>query len=288
MDKKIEKVYKEFRFLPGKMTIAMVCSIIILSLCVSVFLGSPFPYKEEIAFFTLWQNGWLVDKEYIIYIIIVISAIAALVWEIWRVKRVITQFTDILYKKCDAEALLEISKYGISYVPNRLYKNAGKADRKRKTVIIYFERFYVEALNAKGRYAESLEYLEQHWESNRNAKVYVLLWQNVKLNLACEQGNKEEYQKIFMSAVPAIKQNKLMAAQKLYMEENYKGAIELLENMKVQVCYEKVCQSYKLAECYMKQKKYDEAKECIKFVQEYGNTSVMKEKALAMEEQMEN
>ncbi len=288
MDKKIEKVYKEFRFLLGKMTIAMVCSIIILSLCVSVFLGSPFPYKEEFASFTLWQNGWLVDQEYIIYVIIVISAIAALVWEIGKVKRVIKSFTDILYKKCDAEALLEISKHALSYVPNQLYKNSRKADRKRKAVIIYFERFYIEALNAKGRYAESLEYLEQHWESNRNAKVYVLLWQNVKLNLACEQENKEAYQKIFQTVVRAIKQNKLMVAQKLYMEENYKGAIELLESMKVRVCYEKVCQSYKLAECYMKQRKHDEAKECIKFVLEYGNTSVMKEKALAIAEQIED
>ena len=189
MEDKVAKIYKEFTFLKWKAALIMICFIIILSLGVSIFLGSPFLHKETIDFIYVWQPGWLIEKEYLIYVIILISAIIASLVETWNIQRTIASVRNVLYKECDADLFLKIVDYGLKYAVNQSEHKNEK--NKYKLAYTYFERFYVEALNAKGRYVDALEYLEQDWKSNRNTTIYRLLIQNTKLNIACEQEDKK-------------------------------------------------------------------------------------------------
>ena len=282
MEDKAAKIYKEFIFLIWKVVFEMIGFIIILSLGVSMFLGSPFLHKEIIDFIYVWQPGWLTDKEYLIYVIIIISAIIASVEGTWNIQRSIVSVRNILYKECDADLLLEISVYGLKYAANQSDYKKEKIKNKYKLAYMYFERFYVEALNAKGRYADALEYMEQDWKSNRNTPIYQLLIQSTKLNIAYEQGDKKAYNEVFNAAAQRIKKSKLIVVQRLILEEDYHGAIEILEGMKPRVCYEKISQYWGFAKCYIKLGNFEKAKECIEFILSYGKNIIMREKALEM------
>ena len=280
MEDKVAKIYKEFTFLKWKAALIMICFIIILSLGISIFLGSPFLYKETIDFIYVWQLGWLTDKEYIIYVIIIIRAIIALVEGTWNIQKSIVSVRNILYKECDADLFLEIADYGVKYAANQSEHKNRNIKNKYKLAYMYFERFYVEALNAKGRYVDALEYLEQDWKSNRNTLIYWLLIPSTKLNIDYEQGDKNAYNEVFNASVRTIKKSKIMIAQRLILEEDYYGAIEMLEDMKPRVCYEKVSQYWGFAKCYIKLENFEKAKVYIDFILEYGKSTIMREKAL--------
>ena len=89
MEDKVAKIYKEFTFSKWKTLLVMISFIIILSLGMSIFLGSPFLHKETIDFIYGWQPGWLIEKEYLIYVIILISAIIASLVETWNIRNLI-------------------------------------------------------------------------------------------------------------------------------------------------------------------------------------------------------
>lgn len=280
MEDKVAKIYKEFTLSKWKTLLVMISFIIILSLGVSIFFGSPFLHKETIDFIYVWQPGWLIEKEYLIYVIILISAIIASLVEIWNIQRTIASVRNVLYKECDANLFLEIADCGLKYVTNQSEHKNEK--NKYKLAYTYFERFYVEALNARGRYVAALEYLENYWGSMRNITIYRLLIQNSKLNIACEQEDKKAYNEVFNVAMQRIKKSKVMIVQRLILEEDYHGAIEMLEAMKPRVCYEKVIQYWGFAKCYIKLGKYEKAKVYIDFILEYGKSTIMKEKVLEM------
>ena len=282
MEDKVAKIYKEFTFLKRKAALIMICFIIILSLGVSIFLGSPFLHKEIIDFIYVWQPGWLIEKEYLIYVIVIISAIVASLMETWNIQRTIVSVRNVLYKECDADLFLKISVYGLKYAADQSdYKN-GTIKKKYKSAYMYFERFYVEALNAKGRYADALEYIEQDWKSNCNTPIHQLLLQSTKLKIAYEQGDKKVYNDVFNASAQRIKKSKFIIAQRLILEEDYYGAIEMLEAMKPRVCYEKVSQYFGFAKCYIKLGNYEKAKVYIGFILEHVKSTIMKEKALEM------
>lgn len=288
MEDKVAKIYKEFTFSKWKTLLVMISFIIISSLGVSIFLGSPFLHKETIDFIYIWQPGWLIEKEYLIYVIIIISAIIASVEGTWNIQRSIVSVRNILYKECDADLFLEISVYGLKYAADQSdYKN-GKIKKKYKSAYMYFERFYVEALNAKGRYADALEYIEQDWKANRNTPIYQLLLQSTKLNIAYEQGDKKVYNEVFNVSAQRIKKSKVIIAQRLILEEDYYGAIEMLEGMQPRVCYEKVSQYWGFAKCYIKLGNYEKAKVYIDFILEHGNSCVAKEKAKILAQEIIN
>lgn len=50
MEDKVANVYKEYKYLTWKIVLIMICLIIIMSMGVSIFLGSPFLHKETIDF----------------------------------------------------------------------------------------------------------------------------------------------------------------------------------------------------------------------------------------------
>ena len=288
MEDKVAKIYKEFTFSKWKTLLVMISFIIILSLSVSIFLGSPFLHKETMDFIYVWQPGWLIEKEYLIYVIILISAIIASLVETWNIQRTIVSVRNVLYKECDADLFLEIADCGLKCVTNQSEHKNEKNKNKYKLAYTYFERFYVEALNAKGRYADALEYLENYWGSKRNTTIYRLLIQNTKLNMTCEQEDKKAYDEVFNVAMPRIKKSKVIIAQKLILEEDYHGAIEILEAMKPRVCYEKVSQYWGFAKCYIKLGNYEKAKVYIDFILEYGNSCVAKEKAKILVQEIIN
>ena len=96
MEDKVAKIYKEFTFSKWKTLLVMISFIIILSLSVSIFLGSPFLHKETMDFIYVWQLGWLIEKEYLIYVIVIISAIVASLMETWNIQRTIVSVRNVL------------------------------------------------------------------------------------------------------------------------------------------------------------------------------------------------
>ena len=282
MEEKIEKMYCDCKRIVKKALVGLSIGVIVLMLIVSIFLGPPFPYKEEILFFSFWQKGWFFEKKYVIFLIYAIVFIPTFIWELYEMLKGLNVFRDMLYRECDALALLKVAKLGIDYVPEKVYRRRNKAIRMQKKMRIHFERFYVEALNACGFSSEALKYLEKKWKSKRNSRLYKFLLQNTRLILAYTEEDMEKYMEIYEQAVPAIRKSPLIKAQKKCMEKQYMDAIGLLKDMKYHYLYEKVSAEYIIGCCYYKLGEYSEAAEHLMFVIESGNTRIVKEKAIEL------
>lgn len=285
MEQKIEKVYLDYQRIQKKGLAGFVGTVILLTAVASIFLGPPIPHKEEVLFFTVRDKGWLLEKPYLFILILASAAIFVVAWEIYVILKELNSIRNLLYKECDAQALLEFARAGMDYEPKSICKNSKKAERMRRGMEAYFERFYVEALNGCGRAGEALEYLENKWRS-RHRRIYRLLEQNTRLILAFEDGDTEKYVQIYEEALPQIKNSLSIKAQKKYMEKQYEEGIGVLKQKKSTFLYEEVLAKYMLGRCCYELGDYEEAGEYLMFVIEHGGTTAVREKAARLSQKL--
>lgn len=278
MQKQVEKTFYEFKRLQKRINMRVILCPCILIIFVSLMLGSPIPYKQKVLFFSLWQKGWILEKPYIVIMICVASTIYTGIYYARGIIKLFDFYKELLYIKCDAKALHEELQYALEYIPYSLYRTKNKAVRKKKILQVFFEKFYIEELNARGLYEEALTYMDNNWKSRKQTKLFKMLKQNLELNIAYEEGDLKKYMNVYNCAISDIKINSMVMAQMKFMQYQYEEAIELLKKVKGRYLLEKVILNYKLGECYFRMNNYELAKESFQFVIENGNTLVYKEK----------
>lgn len=280
MEQQIEKTYIELKKIRRNVVWVLLLCMALLIVVVSIFLGSPFPYKQNVLFFSVRQQGWILDKPYI-YFICLISLVSAYIWEMIKIESLIKPYRILLYEECDAAALQQAAKMGIEFDLSSYYKNKKRADNVKNDFLIWFEILYVQALNAGGLYSEALEYLKHEWKSKKR-KFHKLLLQNVQLNVFYMEKTWDEYENIYQNAVPEIKKDVLIKAQHMCMEKRYADAIEILKDTKYKHRFQEVSAKYRLGVCYYELGEYSKAAEYFIFVIEHGNTMLVKEKAIKL------
>ena len=286
MEKQLEEFYQKYKKIGKKGVIRLLVFMAIGIAIVSIFLGNPFPYKVDAVIVTYWAQGWILANGYIFYIILLISFVCALIWEGRYLLQLVNRFRNILYEECDAQGLLEIAELGISFIPEKVYRTSQKANRAHRAIRVYFERYYIEALNAKGEYEQAQHYLEYEWKSKKG-KGYQQLLQNICLNIAYKERNLDKYMEIHGNAVPAIKKSMLLQSQMKSLEKDYQEALNILNGLQPKFLYEKVNVSFKTVECLCELGRYEEAKAHIQFVIENGNTVILKQRAEVLNAKMQ-
>ncbi len=281
MEDNIRKIYKKPMFIWYGIDCITLSFLILFTSIACMVLGSPFPRKVEVLFMEAWEAGWILSEPYLPYCIGIISYILSGGIRKWQWGKVWSPIRDILYQKCDADLFLQYSLSGIEYIPNIREKKFDKM-QEYKLKLMYFEIFYVRALNAKGKYKESLEYLERHWKSYKKKKIFRHLVEETKLKISYEEKNEISYDKIYRGSVRTIKKNKVLAAKGLILQRKYDEAIEVLERIPPRYCYEKIEIFYYIAYCYGQLNNEKKVQEYIGIVIENGNNTMIKEKALEL------
>lgn len=281
MEDNIRRIYKKPMFIWWRIDCITLGFIILLSSIASIFLGTPFSRKVEVLFIEVWEDGWIWNEPYLPYCIGIISLVLSGRIRKWQWEKVWGPIRNILYQKCDADLFLQYSLSGIEYTPNSREK---KFDKKweYKIKLMYFEIFYVKALNAKGKYEDSLKYLERHWKSYKKKKILRHLLEETKLKISYEEKDQISYDKIYRGSVRTIKKNKVLAAKGLILQKKYNEAIEVLERITPRFCYEKIEIFYYIAYCYGQLNNEKKVQEYIGIVIENGNNTMIKEKALEL------
>lgn len=138
---------------------------------------------------------------------------------------------------------------------------------------------YALALMGNARLEESRRYLNEEWSGKKKERLYKQTVLNLDLVEAYQQQDADRYNELYDRADRSIKRNKLFGAEKLFLEHQYKQAIDFLEGYRVRTAYDKVIRSYILGQCYDNLGDRKNAEDCMQYVLEYGNTMPCKAKA---------
>lgn len=109
---------------------------------------------------------------------------------------------------------------------------------------------YALALMGNAQLEESRRYLNEEWSGKKKERLYKQTVLNLDLVEAYQQQDADRYNELYDRADRSIKRNKLFGAEKLFLEHQYKQAIDFLEGYRVRTAYDKVIRSYILGQCY--------------------------------------
>lgn len=98
---------------------------------------------------------------------------------------------------------------------------------------------------------------------------------------AFQQQDTDRYNELYNRAGRSFKKNRNFGAEKLFLEHQYKQAVDVLKGYKVKTAYSNVIRFQLLGQCYDNLGDRKRAEECMRYVLEYGNT--MPAKAMAEE-----
>lgn len=126
---------------------------------------------------------------------------------------------------------------------------------------------------------ESRRFLNEEWIGKKKAGIYKNTVFNLDLVEAYQQQNAERYNELYGRAGRSFKKNRLFGVQKLFLEHQYKQAIDVLEGYKVKTVYNNVIRSQLLGLCYDNLGDRKRAEECMRYVLEHGNTMPARAKA---------
>lgn len=284
MEEKIKGIYKAPVYRLGAVDLITLGLIIGFTSFISLFLGTPYTQIIYVGPWNFVDEGWFVTDRYIFYGVLIASVVLSIIIRKKRWEKALGPIRDILYVNCDVELFLKYSTCGIEYASNLLGKKYVEKYRC-KVKLVNFEEFYVEGLNAKGKYNDALEYLEKSWKSPKQRNKYYLLLQKTRLFIAYHEKDIEFYKVLLEKSLSAIKKDKIVVAKSLILQDEYGEAIKILEKLEPKYCYEKVEKHYIIANCYMELNDAEKAKEYIGFVIENGNNTMIREKALELFEE---
>ena len=126
---------------------------------------------------------------------------------------------------------------------------------------------------------ESRRFLNEEWIGKKKAGIYKNTVFNLDLVEAYQQQNAERYNELYGRAGRSFKKNRLFGVQKLFLEHQYKQAVDVLEGYKVKTVYNNVIRSQLLGLCYDNLGDRKRAEECMRYVLEHGNTMPARAKA---------
>ena len=179
-------------------------------------------------------------------ILLALCAVAAIFLALLRVSLKILKgfkvFDDILQRQCDPKQYLAVISYGVSYGKELRLKGY------QKSVFLLMQQRYALALMGNARLEESRRYLNEEWSGKKKERLYKQTVLNLDLVEAYQQQDADRYNELYDRADRSIKRNKLFGAEKLFLEHQYKQAIDFLEGYRVRTAYDKVIRSYLLGQ----------------------------------------
>lgn len=233
---------------------------------VSLFLGNPFPHRENVLFFSVWDYGWIHTDPYFIVLCGAVSLSLWLVWVCAVIQRDLTVIDKMFLQQCDAERYLEAAQYGVSY---------GKSLKLRgfqKTVFLMLQQRLAAALIANEQLEVCREFLSEKWTGKKNSRLYKQAVLNLDLVEAYHQQDVDKFSSLLQQAGAAFKKNKLFAAEQIFLEQKYGEAVEFLETYEGKNPYHEVLRQYLKGKCFDRLGKEQQAEVCMRYVSVHGNT----------------
>ena len=256
-----------------KNALSAVVFYFLMMIIVSIFFGNPFSHRETLLFFEVWEPGWISTRPYLLALCAVAAIFLALLRVSLKILKGFKVFDDILQRQCDPKQYLAVISYGVSYGKELRLKGY------QKSVFLLMQQRYALALMVNAQLEESRHYLNTGWIGKRKAGIYKNTVLNLDLVEAFQQQDTDRYNELYNRAGRSFKKNRNFGAEKLFLEHQYKQAVDVLKGYKVKTAYSNVIRFQLLGQCYDNLGDRKRAEECMRYVLEYGNTMPCKAKA---------
>ena len=273
MEEKIIKLYKKWKGGRIKNSLFAVVFYFLMMIIVSIFFGNPFSHRETLLFFDVWEPGWISTRPYLLVLCGAAAIFITLFMVGYKILKSFKEFDDILQQQCDPKQYLAVTGYGVSYGKELRLKGY------QKDVFLLMQQRYVLALMTNAQLEESRKFLNEEWIGKKKAGIYKNTVFNLDLVEAYQQQNAERYNELYGRAGRSFKKNRLFGVQKLFLEHQYKQAVDVMEGYKVKTVYNNVIRSQLLGLCYDNLGDRKRAEECMRYVLEHGNTMPARAKA---------
>lgn len=243
---------------------------------ISLFCGSPLPYKEQKILGQALRSGWIIGKGYLLIICVIFAANASVgssFVAVAKIRHELSRVDCVLLHNCDVKRYLETMEFAVSYGKELHFKGY------QKTVFNLIQQRYVMALITQHLFEEAEVYLSTQWVGNKNTVLYKHSKMNLRLVTYYYGKNVQEFNQLYQQAPAVFQKNKLFRAYSFILNNQLAETVELLSGYKENKPYYEVKRNDLLGRCYAALGKIQEAKECIEYVAEYGNTMPYKEQA---------
>ena len=266
MKEQIVKLYEKQK--RGQFKAVGICVITYFAMLgiISMFLGSPFPHKTQILFMETMVNGWISTHDYLLILCGIIGIFTGIGSILYQILRDFRQLDRILMEECDTKKYLEIMEYAVSYGTEMKQKDF------QKSVFMLAQQRYVLALSAEHHFSKAIAYLQNHWQGKRTTNLYKNTMLHVNLAISFENRNLEKFKELYLRAEKLFHKNKVLMAEKYFLEEKYTDAVNILHNSKGKMIYHEVLKQYILAMCYEALREQEQVVVCMEYVAKYGNT----------------
>lgn len=273
MEEKIIKLYKKWKGGRIKNALSAVVFYFLMMIIVSIFFGNPFSHRETLLFFEVWEPGWISTRPYLLVLCGGAAIFLTLFMVCYKILKSFKEFDDILQQQCDPKQYLAVISFGVSYGKELRLKGY------QKEIFLLMQQRYALALMTNAQLEESRRFLNDGWIGKKKNGIYKNTVFNLDLVEAYQQQDAERYNKLYDRAGRSFKKNRLFGVQKMFLDHQYKQAVDVLESYKVKSVYNNVTRLQLLGLCYDNLGDRKRAEECMRYVLEYGNTMPARAKA---------
>lgn len=273
----IQYAYKRMKH--GRIKGFLLCWVIYVFMggIVSLFLGNPFPHKESVFFFSIWDSGWIYTwadtRPYLLVIFTAAGMVLSSIGLSVMILRDLAKIDQVILQQCDAAIYLEAMEYGVAYGKSLKCKGF------QTSVFMMMQQRLATALIANGKLEESRQFLTEEWIGKKSSRLYKKIVMNLDLVEAYYHGDAGKFNELFQNADFAFKKNKLFAAEQMFLEEKYEQAAAFLKTYKAKNPYNEVLRQYLLGMCFDKTGEKQMAEDCIQYVLARGNTMPCRKRA---------
>ena len=266
MNKQIEEMYKKQKNRRLKAVVTGIVIYTVMMSGISVFLGNPFPHKENVLVWETTVPGWVITDSYLLWVCAVVGVLVVVGNTVCSILRPFHRIDQILLRECDARRYLEMMDYAVTYGERLKWKGL------QKTVFWVSEQKYVTALTVNQKFEEAEYYLNQKYKGKANSRAYRLAVVNLELAEKFAKKEEDSFCKTLLTAGKPFATNRLIIAKKFLLKRDYETAAAVLAEREEKIPYYEVGRNFLLGECYAELGNQSQAAECMKFVERYGNT----------------
>ncbi len=269
----IKEIYEEQKRGRIKAILTSLVTYIVMIGTVSIFYGSPLPYKEKILFFESMQMGWMITKSYLLVLCAIVAVALGVGSAVCKIMWKFRALDSLLLQNCDAKTYLEAMELAVSYGRNITFKGF------QKSVFLLAQQRYVLAMIVNLKLKEARQYLNYEWVGNRDGRLYRQVNINLILVGMYQCQNPEGFQAVFKRAGKSFQNNKIFIAESFFLEQRYEDAVQVLNYYKEKMAYNEVNRNYLLGRCYDRLGNRQLAEEHMIYTVANGNTMPCREKA---------
>lgn len=266
MKREIEKMYKRQKSRRIKAVAVCIITFVMTMTVISIFLGNPFPHKENVLFLQVTYPGWINTDGYLLCLCSMAGCLSGIGNVLWSVLKPFRELDQVLLQQCDAKGYLEWMEYAVTYGKGL---NCGGV---QKTVLLLAEQKYVVALIVNQKLEDAEHYLNEQWIGKRRGKQFAQVLTNLELIKRYNNKETDSYCKALQVSGKEFSKNRLFVAKGFFLKQDYEAALELLVDHEEKISYYEVGRKFLLGKCYDKLGDLGQATTCMEYVAEKGNT----------------